>query len=88
MSELHEIRDVNGVAHSHIIKEIIDVSPIKNDGMTGNYVVCGQKDAEHMCIQCRNSDGEEVMLLLPCSDRGMMGKCSNTFLLADAIQED
>lgn len=63
------------------IKSIVDVNPVRYDGLQDCLVVCAQKVAQYMCIHVLTGNNEHINLLLPCNGQ----TCENTYLLADAI---
>ena len=65
------------------INGMVDVAPVKFDAVEENWVVCPQVNATHMVIimNVSNSAGmQEIEYRLI-----EIGKCENTYLLADAI---
>jgi hypothetical protein len=66
-----------------ILKEIVDINPVKYNGHNDQYEVCAQRDAQHTMIRALDVDDHIIFIMLPCKDT----KCANTYLLADAIQE-
>lgn len=66
----------------YTLGKIVDVNPARFNGIEGCLVVCGQKEAEYMCIHAFTTENEEINILLPCSKDEV---CKDTYLLADAI---
>lgn len=70
------------VANFIVVKEIVNVVPVKWDGIESDYIICEQSKAESMAIVITDEDNKNLYMLLP------IGKVKNTYLLVDAIMED
>lgn len=67
----------NGRIQPIYAEKIQEVVPVKFDTINEQWVVCEQSKATHMLIVIDAGNIEHIMIEI--------GKCENTYLLADAI---
>jgi hypothetical protein len=63
---------------SAMVSKIVDVTPVRWDGVLEDYIVCAQDRATHMVIREIDDDGELNHIYIPIG-------CENLFMLADLL---